>query len=311
MRIVFFGTGKFGIPTLKSLLKSEHEIVAVVSQPDKKKGRGWDVLPTQVKAFMEQSAPAVEIFQPAKTSEPEFIDWLREQKADVFIVIDYGKLLVEEILALPKKCSINLHPSLLPKYRGAAPVNWAILNGEKETGNSVIRMSGKMDAGSVIAQEKTEINEDETALELSERLSQSGAELVMKVLSMIGSDKAEFIDQKENEASHAPKLKKSDGVIDWSRSAFSIMLMIRGLQPWPGAFTKMEGKTLKIFKGRVVCTGNESMSSGTVIDEEKFLVRTGEGALEILELQIEGKRRMQREEFLRGHRIEKGMVLGG
>ncbi len=310
MRIVFFGTGKFGLPTLKKLLNSNHEIVAVVTQPDRKKGRGWGVHPTSVKALVEQSAPATEVFQPEKLSDPEFLDFLKKKEADVFVVVDYGRFLSEALLALPKKLCINLHPSLLPKYRGAAPMNWAILNGEKETGNTVIKLTEKMDAGNIILQEKTAIDEAETAIGLAERLSKSGSELALKALEMIEADKAQFLPQDESASSLAPKLEKKHGLIEWERSAIEIERKVRAMQPWPGAFTHLDGKTLKVLKAKAMEGARYSGEVGCVCDEEKLIIKTGEGALKIEEVQPEGKRAMKADEFLRGHQLTKGTALG-
>ena len=310
MRIVFFGTGKFGLPTLKKLLNSDHEIAAVVTQPDRKKGRGWGVHPTPVKAFVEQGAPATEVFQPEKLSDPEFPAFLKEREVDVFVVVDYGKLLSKEVLDLPLKLCLNLHPSLLPKYRGAAPVNWAILNGEKETGNTVIKMVEKMDAGSIVAQEKVQIDESETSEGLSERLSRSGADLVLKALEMIEAGGASFALQDENAATFAPKLQKKQGLIEWEKSAEEIERKVRAMQPWPGAFTYIDGKMLKICKAKVVSDLECTEKPGCVCESKKFIVITGTGAIQVEEVQPEGKRVMKTAEFVRGHRLKEGTVLG-
>ncbi len=309
MRIVFFGTGKFAVPVLKRLLASDHEIAAVVTQPDKKKGRGWNVQPTPVKAVVEQMRPEVHVFQPEKASEASFIDEMRGMGADFFVVVDYGKKLPKVLLDLPGKYCINLHPSLLPKYRGAAPVNWAVLNGDKETGNTVIKMSEEMDAGDIIAQEKVEIGEDETAVSLLERLSRDGADLVMKVIDMAEAGEESFTAQDEKGASYAPRLTKEQGRIDWTISAAEITRKVKAMQPWPGAFTSLGGRTLKIIEA---CTesGTSDAPPGAVTDVKAFIVSTGEGSVRIKMLQIEGKKIMPVREFLKGHRIEKGTVLG-
>ncbi len=244
MRIVFFGSGDFGEPTLKKLLESKHEVAAVVTQPDRKKGRGWNVQPTPYKAFMEQAAPGVEVLQPEKVSDPELAVDLRKIEADVFIVIDYGQFLSKEILSVPKKYCINLHPSLLPKYRGAAPINRALMDGEKTTGNTVMKMNERMDAGDIILQEATPVLKDEDAVLLSARLADMGAALVMKALELIeqGSEKPSVQDEKS--ATYAKKLTKEDGLIDWSKSTEEIMRRVKGARPWPGAFTALDGKML-------------------------------------------------------------------
>ncbi len=310
MKIIFFGTGKFGLPTLKKLLQSRHDVLAVVTQPDASKGRGWNVFPTSVKAFIEKAAPDIEVLQPSEVSDPVFIGHIRSIDADVFVVVDYGQILDKQLLELPKEYSVNLHPSLLPAYRGAAPVNRAILNGDRETGNTVIKMTEKMDAGAIIAQEKTLIGDEENAPELIERLAKSGADLLLKTLDLIGSGKARPISQDEADVSYAPKLQKKEGKIDWGTPASDLARKIRAMQPWPGAFTLIDGKVLKIFKTCVIASGEEEGTPGTVIDENEFVVKAGRDALRIDVLQIEGKRKMPRDEFLRGQKVTKGKVLG-
>ncbi|MGB3241646.1 MAG: methionyl-tRNA formyltransferase [Candidatus Omnitrophota bacterium] len=309
MKIVFFGSGKFGLPTLKKLIGSEHELLAVVTQPDRKKGRGWSVLPTPVNAFVEQAVPAVDVFQPEEAADKEFLAALKSKEADVFVVVDYGEFLSRDLLGLPGKLCINLHPSLLPKYRGAAPVNWAIINGEEETGNTVIELVEKMDAGGMIVQEKTTIKEEETAVELGERLSQSGGDLVLKALEIIGSGETRFTPQDENAVSFAPKLEKKHGLIEWKRSAPEVVRKVRGVQPWPGAFTYLEGKMLKILKAKEVAPPGQDGEPGSIVDEKGFIVKAGEGAVQVEEVQLEGKKAMSREGFLRGHRLERNTVL--
>lgn len=309
VKIVFFGTGKFGLPTLKKLLNSKHDVVAVVTQPDSKKGRTMDVVPAPVKAFAEKAVPGVEILQPSDIKDSAIVDHLRSKAPDVFVVVDYGQLLSEEILKIPGNYSINLHPSLLPKYRGAAPVNRAILNGEKETGNTVIKMTGCMDAGEIIVQEKTPIKDEEAAPELLERLAKEGARLVMKALDMIGAGELELTEQDEAEATQAPKLQKKDGKIEWKDPASYIIRKVRAMQPWPGAFTYLDGKTLKIFKAHAVSDAEKAASPGTVVDEKNFIVKAGEEAVQVDVLQLEGKRKMTRDEFLRGYKLAKGIIL--
>ncbi len=208
MRIIFFGTGKFGIPTLEKLLASDHQVLAVVTQPDRGKGRGHKVLPTSIKTAATEKVPEITILQPEKASDKRFINSLQEKNAEVFVVVDYGQILTQEVLTIPDKYCINLHPSLLPKYRGASPVNRTIQNGEIETGNTVIKMSERMDAGSIIAQDKTSIGDAEDALDLIERLSLTGGELIINTLSEIENNQENFTEQNEKEATYADKLKK-------------------------------------------------------------------------------------------------------
>jgi methionyl-tRNA formyltransferase len=310
MKIIFFGTGKFGLPTFKGLIESDHEVAAVVTQPDPKRGRGWNVQPTPVKALAEQISPGINIFQPEKVSDPVFTASLRKIGADVFVVVDYGQLLSKEILELPRKYCVNLHPSLLPKYRGASPVNRAILNGDAETGNTVMKMAERMDAGSIIMQEKTGIAAHEDAAGLLERLSRTGADLMLRTLEAIETGRESLVEQDENEASYAPKLRKQEGEIDWARPASEIIRKIKGMQPWPGAFTYLGGKMLKILEAVIADAGDKGGIPGTIRDEKELLVNTGEGAIRVNKLQLAGKKAMTQAEFLRGHRLEKGAHLG-
>lgn len=310
MRIVFFGSGDFGLPTLKKLLESRHEVACVVTQPDKKKGRGWNVQPTLYKAFMEQAAPGIDVLQPDKVSAPDAVADLKKYDADVFVVIDYGQFLSKEALALPKKYCINLHPSLLPKYRGASPLNRVIMNGDAVTGNTVIRMNERMDAGEIVLQEETPVLKEEDAERLSSRLSDMGSLLVMKALDLIEKGAEKPVIQDETAATYAKKLSKEDGLIDWAKSAEEVLRKVRGARPWPGAFTLLGGKMLKVHRGRPSEYIFQEEVPGTVVDEKKLIVKCGDGFLKIDELQLEGKRPMSSDEFLRGYELEKGTILG-
>jgi methionyl-tRNA formyltransferase len=311
MKIVFFGSGDFGIPTLKSLLASPYEMAAAVTRPDVRKGRGWNVAPTPVKAIVEKASPGMVVLQPVKLSDQTFIDTLRGFKADVFVVVDYGKILTQEVLGLPSKFCINLHPSLLPFYRGPAPVNRAVLNGDSVTGNTVIRMNEKMDAGDIMFQEKMEIGEHDTADVLSGKLSLRGAALILKALSFISSGNVNFEVQDEKKATYAAKLEKAEGKIEWDIPARELALKVRGLQPWPGAYTYMDGKMLKIFQASACESPGENFQPGEVTPSgNKIVVKAGDGALRIAKLQLEGKKAMASDEFLRGHAGLEGKVLG-
>ena len=310
MKIVFFGTGDFGIPALKRLLNSGHDIAAVVTQPDKRKGRGWKVQPTPIKAILEKTVPGMTVLQPEDLSDENFMSYIAGSGADVFVVIDYGKILKSDILDMPGKYCVNLHPSLLPKYRGAAPVNRAILGGEKETGITVIKMNKKMDAGDIISQEKLAIGEHEDVAGLFDRLSQSGAELLLKTLDQIAEGKERLVHQEEKEATYAPKLQKSEGKIDWELDASEIALRVKGLQPWPGAYTYLDGRVLKVLQAAAEDAVGVDAPPGTVISaESKLIVSAGKGAVRIGRLQPEGKKAMPSDEFLRGHDVSRGTVL--
>ena len=310
MNIIFFGTGNFALETLKRLVGSHHNLLSVVTRPDRKKGRGWKVEPQPIKAFIQANCPKVPIFQPEKVSDNDFIEKLKGLYTDVFVVVDYGQILSEEVLRIPKKYCINLHPSLLPKYRGAAPVERAVLAGEKKTGNTIIVMNSRMDAGDIIAQVETTIAEREDAVRLSLRLSAEGADLMIKVLNEIASGEKKPRAQNEQAATYAPKLKKEEGKIDWSNSAEEIERKIRGLKPWPGAFTYLDGKMLKIIEAEIVVSANEDHSPGEVYGEKEIFVSTGKDSLLITKLQIEGKKIMPAEEFLKGRKLKYGKIFG-
>ena len=311
MRIVFFGTGDFGIPTLKSLLGSSYGISAAVTRPDVRKGRGWNVLPTPVKEIMEKAAPGMMVLQPVKLSDPEFVESLKSFNADIFVVVDYGKILPKEILDIPRKYSINLHPSLLPLYRGPAPVNRALLNGDSVTGNTVIRINESMDSGDIILQEIVDTGEHDTAGVLEGKLSLRGAALILKTIDLIASDNVSFETQDESKATYAAKLEKSEGKIDWNLPAREIALKVRGLQPWPGAYTYLEGKVLKVMQASVCNVPKGSFARGEVLHiGSKLIVKTGEGALRISKVQLEGKKAMTSDVFLMGHQDLGGAILG-
>lgn len=313
MKIIFFGTGGFCLPVFKKLLKSRHEILAIVTQPDKRKGRGWNVQISSLKALAEKTLPGIKIFQPEKLTDNGFIDIFKPAAidADIFVVIDYGRLLPLEVLSLARRYCINLHPSLLPKYRGASPINRAILNGERETGVTIIKMNECMDSGDILMQEKVTIEEKDDSVSLTEKLSQKGSWLMLKALDAIESGRATFIKQNEKEATYAAKLEKGEGKIDWSMSAEKINRKIKALQPWPGAFTRLNNRRLKIFEAEVVETRDVCDNPGAICGGDNlFLVSTGNKNIRIIRLQIEGKKVMTAKEFLKGHKLKKGEVLG-
>ena len=310
MKLVFFGTGRFGLPTIKKLVASDHEVLVVVTQPDKKKGRGYNVQPMPVKALVEKIAPALEVLQPERVSDKAFTQTLKSMGADIFVVIDYGQMLSKEVLEAPKKYCINLHPSLLPKYRGASPINRAILAGDGQTGNTIIKMNERMDAGSIIMQSQVDIAPEEDALTLFERLSGGGADLLLKALYEIEAGEEHFTKQCEEEATYAPKLKKEDGHIDWNTSAVSIIRKIRALKPWPGAFTTLSGKQLKIVEAEIVDSPKQDAAPGTIFDDNNFIVNAASGAIRIDVLQVEGKKAMTKESFLRGHSLSDNAIMG-
>jgi methionyl-tRNA formyltransferase len=310
MKIIFFGSGEFGITALKRLLDSDHDIAAVVTQPDKAKGRGYGVLPTPIKAMLEQKAPEIDVLQPEKASDPGFISDIRNTGADMFVVVDYGQILKKELLDIPLKGCVNLHPSLLPKYRGAAPINWTIINGEQETGNTVFFMDERMDAGDVVAQEKMTIGKDEPATSLFARLSQQGTELLVKALDAIENDSFTRRPQDGKAVTLAPKLKKADGEIDWKLPAEAIVRRVKGLQPWPVAYTYLGGKLLKIFDAEAVMDFSGAVTPGQVIDDGDIVVKAGTDAVKVNTLQLEGRQKLTARDFLMGYKLDRGKILG-
>ncbi|MBU1852841.1 MAG: methionyl-tRNA formyltransferase [Candidatus Omnitrophica bacterium] len=304
MKIIFFGSSGFAVPVLDTL-KDREEVVLVVTQPDRKKGRSLKVTSTPVKKLAQNIG--IEIFQPDTVNCKDAVEYLKKFNADLFIVVSFGQILRKEVLSIPKLYCLNVHGSLLPKYRGAAPINRAIADGEKETGVTIIKMNEKMDEGDIALKEAVSIDECEDAIMLSGRLSGKGAKLILDSMELIKKNAVNFIKQPNTGATYAPRLKKEDGLIDWKKTADEIYNRIRAFVPWPGCFTYWDKKLIKIYK--VSPDKNFSLDSkpGTVlkIDKNGILVNTGDGALWILELQLEGKRRMNSEEFVIGHRAMK------
>ena len=317
MKIIFFGSSNFAVPILEELAKNE-EVALVVTQPDREKGRALKVAPTAVKSKAEELG--IEIFQPGKVNTKESIEFLKKFNADLFIVVSFGQILSKEVLSLPKLYCLNIHASLLPKYRGAAPINWAIANGEKETGVTIMKMNEKMDEGDVLLNESVAMDADDDAVTVSDKLSKKGSQVLLKAVELIKADKADFIKQDNSKATFAPKLKKDDGLIDWKMTAEEISNRIRAFAPWPGCFTYLDKKMLKIWKAIPVHLSGEPSGSpdrwtkgkpGTVLEADRngILVKTGKDALKIQELQLEGSRRMTVEEFLAGHNVTNQVIL--
>jgi methionyl-tRNA formyltransferase len=312
MNIVFFGSSHFAVQSLKALLNSGHKISCVVTQPDKKKGPGLSLGATAIKIVAQDSH--LKIYQPERINTSQALSLLKELNPDLFVVIAYGQILSQEILDIPKILSINVHGSILPKYRGAAPINWAIINGEKTTGITIIKMIKEMDAGPIILQKMVDIADDDTAITLEDKLSGLATQLLLTSLQSIEDNNYKLIPQAKDNVSFAPKLKKEDGRINWSKPACDIYNLIRGCFPWPGAFTYHNNKLLKIYKAQVCPTSrlSASLQPGEIIDvsKEGIIVITGKDNLIIKELQIEGKRRMKVEELILGYKISVGKPLG-
>jgi len=310
MRIVYFGSSEFGLPSLKALIENKHEVCCAVTQPDKEKGRGMHIAQTPIKDFAVSKA--IEIYQPEKINTPQALEFLSGLKPDLFVVIAYGQILSRQILDIPALMPINTHASLLPLYRGAAPINRAIIDGKTETGNTIIKMNPKMDEGPIILQSKINIKNDDDAITLENKLSLDASELLLKALSLIKDNTFKLCEQNHQDATIAQKMKKSDGLIDWLKSAEDIHNQIRGCLGWPDAFTHFQGKLLKIFKSSPVMDISQvGAHPGEIIQVHKneILIATGKGSLLIQELQIEGKKRMKAGEFVTGHKIAPGEIL--
>ncbi|HXI09206.1 MAG TPA: methionyl-tRNA formyltransferase [Thermodesulfobacteriota bacterium] len=304
-RIVFMGTPRFAVPSLEALIGAGHRVVAVVTQPDKPRGRGLSPLPSPVKeAATGHGTPVLE---PVRLRDDSFVRELKGFGADFFVVVAYGKILPQTILDIPPGGCVNVHASLLPKYRGAAPINRAIVNGEAETGVSTMLMDAGMDTGPVLLEKRVRIGADETAEDLSGRLSTLGAALLVETIGLLSEKKISPRAQDESKATYAPMLKKGDGEIDWTKTAGEIRDLVRGMYPWPGAYTRWKGRTVKIHSGRVV-EGQAKRPAGTVesVSEEGVSVATGSGLFKITELQPENKKRMPAALFVRGYRMAEG-----
>jgi len=308
MRVLFMGTPEFAVPTLEALIQ-EHEVIGVYTQPDKPKGRGKAMAfpPVKEKA-LEHNIP---VFQPAKVRVPEVVAEIKAMNPDAIVVVAFGQILPESILNIPKYGCINVHASLLPKYRGAAPMQWAIIDGEKETGITTMYMAKGLDTGDMILKAVTPIGPKETGETLHDRMSVMGGPLIIETLKQIEAGIAPRIPQDDSLSCYASMLDKELGCIDWNKDAASIERLIRGLNSWPSAYTFWNGKTLKIWDSEVVhSTGCEE--NGTVIARDKlsFTVKCGENALKIMEVQLQGKKRMATQAFLVGNQVETGMRLG-
>ncbi len=311
MRIIFFGSGDFATPSLKSIMESDKvDLVAVVTQPDRKGGRGLNLKTTEVKSFLEHAKYKGPILQPQDVNELRVVNEIGSFNADLFIVTCYGQILNTELLKLPRVFALNIHASLLPKYRGAAPINWAIIRNEKITGVTIFKMNEYMDAGEIILQRKVKIEQDCNSIILEKSLSEVAVGLLKEVLGLIRDDKCKFIAQKDK-AFYAPKLRKKDGLIEWNKDAFCIVNRIRGLQPWPCAYTLLDSKILKIYSA-AVCSTTKDAKCGYIVEigKEVMKVSCSKGTIDIYEVQIEGKKRMSVKEFLSGHRVNCGVKLG-
>lgn len=307
MNIVFFGSDDFAAAHLETLLSSPYHIAGCVTQPDRPRDRGMKVVVSPLKAMAENHG--VPVLQPVDLKDEKFVSILRDLAADLFIVIAYGRFLPDALLTMPRLGAVNVHGSLLPKYRGAAPINWAIINGENETGISIIRMAARMDSGPVLASMKIPIRPDETSVSLRERMKQEGPQFLLALIERLADGVCEECKQNEADVTFAPKLTKETGRIDWDMPATAIERMVRGLQPWPCAYTFLNGKILKFLKCAVV--DDLAGRPGEIISVNKhhFVIGTGQGGLAIFELLPESSRQMDAASFLRGYHLSAGEIL--
>ncbi len=308
-RIVFFGTPDFSVPTLKGLLEGPDQVVGVVTQPDRRKGRGQKVFPSPVKEVASERD--VQIFQPERVREEVFQQQLRELRPDLFVVVAYGQILPKGLLEIPGHGSVNVHASLLPRYRGAAPIAWAILRGEEVTGVTTMMMDPGMDTGDILLQAETPIGEKETFATLHDRLALLGARLLSDTVAGLKTGSVSPKPQDSSKATYAPILKKEDGHIDWSNDAVYIDRLVRAFNPWPGAFSLWEERLLRIYAGEIRRREPEGKPGTLVWVGSDFLeVKTGKNTFLIREVQLEGGKRMIIRDFLLGHPLSVGTLLG-
>jgi methionyl-tRNA formyltransferase len=306
VRIVFFGTPLFAVPSLEALLESPEEIIAVVTQPDKRKGR--DRIPSPPPVKEHALSKGIRILQPGRMKEPAFLDELSDLKPDLIVVVAYGRILPRLILGLPPRGCINVHASLLPRYRGAAPIQWALINGERKTGITTMLMDEGLDTGGILLQEETEISDSDNAQSLGKRLAEIGGALLVRTIARVKENSINPTPQ-TGAPSYAPPLKKEDGRIDWSDTAIGIFNFVRGMYPWPCAYCYLNGERIKITQVKAV--EGEGVAGRVEQADEELLVGTGGGLISMIEIQPEGKRPMAGREFLLGRRLKKGAFFDG
>lgn len=309
MRVIFMGTPDFAVGTLEAIIEAGHEVVLVVTQPDKPKGRGKEMQFPPVK--QTALSHGIEVYQPRRVREPECVAYLEQYKPDMIVVAAFGQILPKEILQMPVYGCINVHASLLPKYRGAAPIQWAVINGDEVSGVTIMRMDEGLDTGDMIAKVSVPLAKDETGGSLFDRLAKAGADLCVETMETIEKGTAQYEKQDEALATHTTMIHKKMGKINWTSSAAEIERLIRGLNPWPSAYTALNGKTIKIWSAECL-PGGDSSKAGTVVqvDKQNLIVQTGDGMLSLKEVQLEGKKRMPADAFLRGYPVTEGTVLG-
>lgn len=311
MKVVFFGTPDFAVEPLKKIISGRHEVIAVVTQPDRPKGRSGKPVFSPVKEVAVSFG--IPVLQYEKIRK-EGVEDLKKLSADIFVTCAYGQILSQEIIDIPPHGIINIHASLLPRYRGAAPIQWSILSGDEETGVTIMRTEAGVDTGDVILQKSVKIGSDETAGELFGKLSSLGADLINEALDLIAEGKAEYKKQDESLATHVRMLRKEDGLIDWSLPAKRIYDLVRGMDPWPSAYTYYFGKTIKIWRVEIYRGEIKNAACGEIISSDRangIVVKCSDGAIKITELQLEGAKRMTADAFLLGRSFEVGARFGG
>ncbi|HIZ12576.1 MAG TPA: methionyl-tRNA formyltransferase [Candidatus Mediterraneibacter stercorigallinarum] len=314
MRVIFMGTPDFSVGTLEALVAAGHDVCLAVTQPDKPKGRGKEMqFPPVKETAIKHGIP---VYQPKKIREPECVEELRKYNADVMVVVAFGQILPKTILEMTPYGCINVHASLLPKYRGAAPIQWSIIEGEAVTGVTTMQMDEGLDTGDMIMKEEVPIAEDETGESLHDKLAAAGAALCVETLKALEDKSAVFEKQGESPTAYAKMLTKEMGNIDWNQSAVQIERLVRGLNSWPSAYTRWNGKVMKIWRAKAETgpaagsqAGGGQPGTVTEIRKDSFAVQTGDGVLRVYEVQIPGKKRMETSAFLRGYTMELGTVL--
>ena len=308
LRVVYMGTPEIAAVVLKDFLTSEHEVIAVVTQPDRPKGRGKGMAMSPVKEVA--LANNIPVYQPERIKSKEFVEVLKQLNPDIILVTAFGQLLSQEILDIPPYGCINVHASLLPKYRGSAPIQWCILNGEEKTGITIMYMDAGCDTGDMILKEEVVLSEKETADSLHDKLAQIAGPLLRKAVAQLINGTAVRVPQNHEESTYVKMLDKTIGKLDFRRPAKELECYIRGLNPWPSAYTYYEGKLLKIWEADVIEDTSYPVAGMAICDQkQELLITTGKGALRIKELQLEGKKRMTTAEFLRGYKLETGYIF--
>ena len=309
MKIVFMGTPEFAVPCLQKIIDEGHEVLAVVTQPDKPKGRGKKLAMPPVKELALKYD--IDVYQPIKAREESFVEKLKEINPELIVVVAFGQILPKSILDIPKFGCVNVHASLLPKYRGAAPLNWVIINGEEKTGVTTMYMDVGLDTGDMILKSEIPLDDEITAGELHDKMMIDGANVLKETIDLIAQGKAPREKQNEDETCYSPIMDKTLGNIDWNKSAKDIHNLVRGVNPWPSAYTTYENQTMKIWKTKVV-NKNSDKTPGTIlkVDKDGIEVNTGNGVIQISEIQMSGKKRMVVSEYIKGNTISTDIVLG-